>query len=107
MRKFGFAIAVAALLAGTSVYAGDDGAIAGGAAGAAAGAAVGGPVGAAVGAGVGATAGDAATGPDRERVIIDRRGDPDTTGSVNCSSRTVHRENGMGDSTTVKQQSCN
>ena len=49
------------------------GAAAGAAAGGVAGAVVGGPVGAAVGAGVGAAAGDAASGPNRDRVIIEHR----------------------------------
>ncbi|MFG1421430.1 hypothetical protein [Roseixanthobacter liquoris] len=106
MKKIACTIALAALLAGSSAYAGEEGAAAGAIAGGAAGAAVGGPVGAAVGAGAGAAAGGAASHRDRDRVYIEHR-DPDTTGSINCSSKTVHSENGMGDSTTVRRESCN
>ena len=66
----------------------------GAAAGAAPGGAVAGPVGAAVGAGVG----DAATGPDRRGVAVERRG--------GCSHTTVHKENDLGDSKTVRREDC-
>ncbi|MGH1571994.1 hypothetical protein ACRAWG_16490 [Methylobacterium sp. P31] len=68
---------------------------AGAAAGAATGGAVGGPVGAAVGAGVG----DAATGPDRRGAVVDHR-------SGGCSHTTVHKENEVGDSKTVRREDC-
>ncbi len=82
----------------------DSGAAAGAVAGGAAGAVVGGPVGAAVGAGVGGLAGGAATGPDKN-VVIEHR-EPDTTGSVNCGSKTVHKENDLGESKTVTRERC-
>ncbi|MFG1425850.1 glycine zipper domain-containing protein [Roseixanthobacter glucoisosaccharinicivorans] len=106
MKKTLYVISLAALLAGSSAYAGEEGVAAGAVAGGTAGAVVGGPVGAAVGAGAGAVAGGAASNHDRDRVIIERH-DADTTGSINCSSKTVHRENSMGDSTTVRRESCN
>jgi uncharacterized protein YcfJ len=98
------AASAAALLAlPTLALASDAGAAAGATAGAVGGAAVGGPVGAAVGAGVGAAAGGAASGPNRH-TVIEHRGA--TTGSIGCESKTVHKQNSMGDSKTVHKQEC-
>ena len=83
----------------------EEGAAAGAATGAATGAAVGGPVGAAVGAGVGGTVGGAATGPDRDRTTVERRS-VETTAPADCRSKTVHKENAMGDSKTVHKETC-
>ena len=102
MRKLVIsALSVTALLAlPTFALATDSGAAAGAATGAAAGAVVGGPVGAAVGAGVGRVAGGAATGPNREGVVIEQRSG--TTGSVGCSTTTKQTSDATG--TTTKQR---
>src|SRR5215210_9492722 len=105
MRSSILALASAAALFAlpTLALATDQGAAAAGAtAGAVGGAVVGGPVGAVVGAGAGAAVGGATSGPNRPDVVIENRG-PATTGSVGCSSTTVHKENSMGDSKTVRK----
>jgi hypothetical protein len=60
------------------------------------------------GAAAGATAaavGGATSGPNRPDVVIEHRGAA-TTGSVGCSSTTVHKENNLGDSKTVQKKEC-
>jgi hypothetical protein len=64
-----------------------------------------GAVGAVVGAGAGAAVGGATSGPNRPDVVIEHRGAA-TTGSVGCSSTTVHKENNLGDSKTVQKKEC-
>lgn len=81
------------------------GAAAGAAAGGAAGAVVGGPVGAAVGAGVGGAVGDAASGPDRQNVIIEHR-NVESTGSVGCTTTTKQKTDEFGDTTTKQKTDC-
>jgi hypothetical protein len=88
MKRVALVIAAPTLI-GSAAFAAEGGA----AVGTATGAAVGGPVGAAVGAGVG----HAATGPDRD-TVVDRRG--------GCSHTTVHKENELGDSKTVRRENC-
>jgi hypothetical protein len=105
MRSSILALASAAALFAlpTLALATDQGAAAGATAGAVGGAVVGGPVGAVVGAG--AAVGGATSGPNRPDVVIEHRGAA-TTGSVGCSSTTVHKENTMGDSKTVQKKEC-
>lgn len=108
MPRLSFAFAAfAALLfaAPTLTFAETGGAAAGAAAGGAAGAAVGGPVGAAVGAGVGGAVGDAASGPDRQNVIIEQQG-PAATGSVGCTTTTQQKTDEFGDTTTKQRTDC-
>jgi hypothetical protein len=107
MRSSILALASAAALFAlpTLALATDQGAAAGATAGAVGGAVVGGPVGAVVGAGAGAAVGGATSGPNRPDVVIEHRGAA-TTGSVGCSSTTVHKENTMGDSKTVQKKEC-
>ena len=100
------AAALAAVFAAPAAFADDSGAAAGVATGAVAGGVVGGPVGAAVGAGVGGVVGGAATGPNRDHVIVEQRG-PVETGTVsNCSTKTVQKQNSFGDTKTTTRQSC-
>ena len=94
---------VSALAFAGAAMADEGGAAAGAATGAVTGAVVGGPVGAAVGAGIGGVAGGAASGPSHRDTVVVR---PDSTGSVGCSSTTVHKENSMGDSKTVTREDC-
>jgi uncharacterized protein YcfJ len=103
MRKLVLAAfsASALLAAPVSSLATEGGAAAGAVTGGTAGAIVGGPVGAAVGAGAGAIVGGAASGPDRDRVIVEERA-PATTGSVGCSTTTQQRSDVTG--TTTKQR---
>jgi hypothetical protein len=104
MRKTLIGLAALSTLAlGGAAMADEGGAAAGAATGAVTGAIVGGPVGAAVGAGVGGIAGGAASGPDRRDTVVVR---PDATGSVGCSSTTVHKENSYGESKTVTRDDC-
>ena len=105
MRRLTFATALALMALPTMALAETGGAAAGAAAGGVAGAVVGGPVGAAVGAGVGAAAGDAASGPDRQKVIIEHR-DPGVTGAVGCSTTTKQKTNEFGDTTTKQKTKC-
>jgi hypothetical protein len=100
------AAALAALFAAPAAYADDSGAAAGVATGAIAGGVVGGPVGAAVGAGVGGVVGGAATGPNRDRVIVEQPGAVETGTVSNCSSKTVRKENSLGDTKTTTTHSC-
>ena len=105
MRRLATAAFLAFVTIPTLALAETGGAAAGAAVGGVAGAAVGGPVGAAVGAGVGAAAGDAASGPDRQKVIIEHR-DPGTTGAVGCSTTTKQKTNEFGDTTTKQKTEC-
>lgn len=106
MRKTLIAFAALSTLAfAGSALADEGGAAAGAATGAVTGAIVGGPIGAAVGAGVGGVAGGAASGPSRRDTVVVRPG-PEDTGSTGCSSTTVHKENGLGDSKTVTREEC-
>ncbi|WP_406855211.1 hypothetical protein ABEG18_22120 [Alsobacter sp. KACC 23698] len=106
MRTIIIAAAALAAVFAAPAYADDSGAAAGVATGAIAGGVVGGPVGAAVGAGVGGVVGGAATGPNRDKVIVEQRG-PVETGTVsNCASKTVQKQNSFGDTKTTTTQSC-
>jgi hypothetical protein len=82
----------------TFSFAAEEGAAAGAATGAAAGAVVGGPVGAAVGAGVGGVTGGAATGPNRNGVVVEQRG-------TGCST-TTRQTTGVGGTTTQQRTDC-
>ncbi|PSC05887.1 hypothetical protein SLNSH_05760 [Alsobacter soli] len=99
------AAALAAAFLAQPAFADDSGAAAGATTGAIAGGVVGGPVGAAVGAGAGAVVGGAATGPNRDKVIVEQRGVE--TGTIsNCSTKTVQKQNEFGDTKTTTKQSC-
>jgi hypothetical protein len=56
-------------------------------------------------AGVGGAAGDAASGPDQKKVIIEHRG-VESTGSVGCSTTTKQKTNELGDTTTKQKTEC-
>jgi hypothetical protein len=77
-----------------SAFADSNGAVTGAAGGAVTGAIVGGPVGAAVGAGAGAVVGGAATADKPDTVVVP------------CDRTTVHKEDEMGNSTTVQRSNC-
>lgn len=109
MRKALMSVAVLSILALPTLAAAQEGAVAGAVTGAVTGGVVGGPVGAAVGAGVGGIAGAAAEdaakrGPDNTVVV--RPGPEASTGSVGCETRTVTRENSVGDTKTVTTERC-
>jgi uncharacterized protein YcfJ len=95
-----------ALLVPGLALAEDGGAAAGAVAGGTAGAVVGGPVGAAVGAGAGAIVGGAASGPEHHDVVVEHPAE--TTGTVvePCSSRTVQKQNSLGDTKTKTTTNC-
>ncbi len=42
---------------------------------------------------------------DRHEGVVERR--EVTTGTVDCGSKTVHKEDGMGNSKTVHKEGCN
>ncbi len=42
---------------------------------------------------------------DRRDTVVEKR--EVTTGSVDCGSKTVHKEDGMGNSKTVHKEGCN
>jgi hypothetical protein len=42
---------------------------------------------------------------DHHDTVVEHRGV--TTGSVDCGSKTVHKEDGMGNSKTVHKEGCN
>jgi uncharacterized protein YcfJ len=102
-----FALAAALLIPGIAL-ADDGGATAGAVTGGVAGAVVGGPVGAAVGAGAGAVVGGAVSGPNREKVIVERPAE--TTGTVvetsPCRSKTVQEQSSSGASRTTTSTNC-
>jgi len=99
------AVIAALSLLPTLSLAEEGGAAAGAIGGGAAGAAVGGPIGAAVGAGAGAVIGGAASGNSRD-VTVEHR--TETTGTIEseCSSKTVHKENSVGESKTKTTTNC-
>lgn len=101
MRKTLIVAAFAASLLPFAAQASGDGAAAGAVTGAVGGALVGGPVGAVVGAGVGGVVGGVTTGPEKGTVVV-----PETTGSVECTSRTTTTQNAYGDTTTTRSTNC-
>ena len=108
MRKVLIGVVAMGLL-GIPAATAQEGAAAGAVTGAVTGGIVGGPVGAAVGAGVGGIAGAAAEdssrrGPD---AVVVRPG-PEVTGTVveGCETRTVTRQNAVGDTKTTTTERC-
>ena len=94
------AAAFAALMPSLA-FADGDGALTGAAGGAVTGAVVGGPVGAVVGAGAGAVIGGAATGPDRQRVIVEH-----PVPVQPCASRTTETTDSNGNSSVTRSMNC-
>jgi phage tail tape-measure protein len=106
-----FAVLSTIVIGATAAQADGNGFVAGAGAGAVTGAIVGGPVGAAVGAGVGGIAGGAVSDSKQPNTVVIERPAPrvieqDTTGSIDCSTTTIHERNNAGESVATRTTEC-